>query len=50
MPVRSVIVDSAGGLHAARFSRIAVGRMGKTWLHQAWLSPTLVSTSSVFKS
>jgi hypothetical protein len=29
MPVRSVIVDSAGGLHAAGLSRLAVGLHGQ---------------------
>ena len=32
------------------FRALQLACMGKTWLHQAWFSPTLVSTSSVFKS
>ena len=32
------------------FRALQLACMGKTLLHQAWFSPTLVSTSSVFKS
>ena len=41
MPVRSVIVDSAGGLHAARFSRIAVGLYGQNVASSSMVKPTI---------